>query len=147
MLFTFFSLGCLIELKFCEVSRNSFSNRCWKFQLSILKNKKVLILKKYFLGRCQYKKKTALFTHPIFSEVFVIIQSSTTFLLSFSAQQHWLWMHTNLTIHNQVFQINRIKLDGTTKFVNINSLVNFKMSFWCLQISQKNKQIFTGCLP
>ena len=25
--------------------RNSFSNRCWKFQLSILKNKKVLFLK------------------------------------------------------------------------------------------------------
>ena len=41
-----FSLGCLIELKFCEVSRNSFSNRSWKFQLSILKNKKVLFLKK-----------------------------------------------------------------------------------------------------
>ena len=28
------------ELKFCEVSRNSFSKRCWKFQLSILKDKK-----------------------------------------------------------------------------------------------------------
>ena len=46
-----FSIGCLIELKFCEVSRNSISNRCWKFQLSILKNKKVLFLKKYFLSR------------------------------------------------------------------------------------------------
>ena len=52
-----FSIGCLIELKFCEVSRNSFSNRCWKFQLSILKNKKVLFLKKYFLSRCQYQNK------------------------------------------------------------------------------------------
>ena len=30
-----FSLSCLIELKFCEDSRNSFSNRCWKCQLSI----------------------------------------------------------------------------------------------------------------
>ena len=38
-------LNELNELKFCEVSRNSFSNRCWKFQLSILKNKKVLFLK------------------------------------------------------------------------------------------------------
>ena len=28
------------ELKFCKVSWNSFSNRWWKFQLSILKNKK-----------------------------------------------------------------------------------------------------------
>ena len=43
-----FSIGCLIELKFCEVSRNSFSNRYWKFQLSILKNKKSFISKKKF---------------------------------------------------------------------------------------------------
>ena len=35
-----FSLGCLIELKFCEVSPNLFLNRCWKFQLLILKKKK-----------------------------------------------------------------------------------------------------------
>ena len=44
-------LNELNELKFCEVSRNSISNRCWKFQLSILKNEKVLFLKKIFLGR------------------------------------------------------------------------------------------------
>ena len=41
----------LIELKFCEVSRILISNWTWKFQLSIFKNKKVLILKKYFLSR------------------------------------------------------------------------------------------------
>ena len=46
-----FSIGCLIELKSCEVSQNSFWNRCWKFQFSILKNKKVLFLKKYNLGQ------------------------------------------------------------------------------------------------
>ena len=34
-----FSIRCLIELKFCEVSRIFFSNRRWKFQLSILKNR------------------------------------------------------------------------------------------------------------
>ena len=34
-------------LKVCKVSRNPKSKRCWKFQLSILTNKKVLILK-YF---------------------------------------------------------------------------------------------------
>ena len=50
--FSRFCIRCLIELKFCEVSRNSFSNRCWKFQLSILKNKKVLFLKNKFLSRC-----------------------------------------------------------------------------------------------
>ena len=60
MLFTFFSLGCLIELKFCEVSQNSFSNRCWKFQLFILKNKKVLFLKKkcFFLLLSISKQKS-----------------------------------------------------------------------------------------
>ena len=63
-------MGCLIELKLWEVSRNSFSNWFWKFQLSILKNKKVLFLKKYFLSRCQYQNKKALFTDPIFSEGF-----------------------------------------------------------------------------
>ena len=64
--------NCLNELnewKFCEISWNSFSNRCWKFQLSTLKNKKVLFLKK-FLSRCQYQNKKTLFTDPIFSEGF-----------------------------------------------------------------------------
>ena len=41
-----FSLGCLIEWKFYEVSRNSFLKRCWKFQLPILNNKKVLFPQK-----------------------------------------------------------------------------------------------------
>ena len=42
-----FFIGCLIELKFCEVSRNSISNWTWKFQLlSILKNKKSFIPEK-----------------------------------------------------------------------------------------------------
>ena len=59
----------LNELKLCEVAWISFSNRCWKFQLSILKNKKVLFLKKNF-GRCQYQNKQALFADPIFSEGF-----------------------------------------------------------------------------
>ena len=40
----------LNELEFCEASQNPKSNRCWKFQLSILKNKKVLFLKKYDLS-------------------------------------------------------------------------------------------------
>ena len=49
-------LNELNELKFCEVSRNPKSNRCWKFQLSILTNKKVLFLKKYELSRSQTKR-------------------------------------------------------------------------------------------
>ena len=39
----------LNELKFCKVSRNSFSNRCCKFQLSILKSKKKFVPKKYII--------------------------------------------------------------------------------------------------
>ena len=46
-----FYICCLIELKFCEVSRNYFSNRCWKFQLSILKNKKNIPKKNVFFKR------------------------------------------------------------------------------------------------
>ena len=67
----FSSLGCLIQLKFCEVSWNSFSNRCWKFQLSILKNKNDLFIKKYFFGPSQYQNKKALFTDSIFPKVLV----------------------------------------------------------------------------
>ena len=71
LLFLFFlCICCLIELKFCKVSQNSFANRCWKYQSSILKNKKGLVLKKYLLSRCQYQNKKALFTYPIFSEAF-----------------------------------------------------------------------------
>ena len=63
-----FSIHCLIELKFCKASRNYFSNRCWKFQFSILK--KSFISKKYSLGCYQYQNKNALFINPIFSEGF-----------------------------------------------------------------------------
>ena len=42
------SIWCLIELKFWAVSGIYNSNSFWKFQLSILKNKKVLYLKKKF---------------------------------------------------------------------------------------------------
>ena len=53
------SIGCLIELKLCELSLNSFSNRCWKFLLSIVENKKSFIpSQKYFLSCCQYQKKS-----------------------------------------------------------------------------------------
>ena len=66
LLFLFFSISCLIELKFCEVSWNSFSKRCWKFQFSVLKIKKVLFLKKVFFK--SISKQKTLFIDPIFSE-------------------------------------------------------------------------------
>ena len=52
-LFPFFLFVVWLSWPFCEVSRNSFLNRCWIFQLSILKNKKVLFLKKYYLSRSE----------------------------------------------------------------------------------------------
>ena len=60
-LFSSFFIGCLIELKFCEVSRNSISNWTWKFQLSILKDKKVLFLKKNFGAVVNIKTKKSWF--------------------------------------------------------------------------------------
>ena len=65
-----FSIHCLIELKFCEVSRNSISNWTWKFHLSILKNKKVLFLKKKILSCCQYQNKKPLCSDSIFRKGF-----------------------------------------------------------------------------
>ena len=69
LLFSLFSLSCLIELKFCENSQNSFSNRGWKFRLSILK-KKSFIPKKIFFKSIS-KQKSFVNTGPIFSEGFV----------------------------------------------------------------------------
>ena len=57
LLFSSFFISCLIELKFCKVSRNSISNWTWKFQLSILKNKKVLFLKKIFFKPLSISKQ------------------------------------------------------------------------------------------
>ena len=55
------SMNKLNELKFCEVSRNSFSNSCWNFQLSILKKKSFIPKKKIFLAVSpRYIQKMAL---------------------------------------------------------------------------------------
>ena len=47
----------MIELKFCKVSRNSISKWTWKFQPYILKNKKVLFLKKIFFWPLSISKQ------------------------------------------------------------------------------------------
>ena len=68
-------LNKLNELKFCEVSQNSISNRCWKFQLSVLKNKKVFFpKKKKKLYRQDRYKKMAL-SVLIFSNRFLLRHS------------------------------------------------------------------------
>ena len=81
-----FSMGSLNELQFCEVSRNPQSKRCWKFQLSILKNKKVLFLKNYFLSQewTGFNIKTTSFVYcPNFqwrfcSYIFKLIKTHTS---------------------------------------------------------------------
>ena len=55
-----------LSWNFCEVSRNSFSNRFWKFQLSILKNKKVLFLKNIFFKPLSISKQKSFVYHPNF---------------------------------------------------------------------------------
>ena len=58
-------------MKFCEVSWNTYSNWYWKFQLSSLKSKKVLFLKKYNLGLNRpWELQQMAFAVPIFSEGF-----------------------------------------------------------------------------
>ena len=66
LLFSSFFISCLIELKFCKVSRNSISNWTWKFQLSILKNKKVLFLKKIFFWPLSISKQKSFVYWPNF---------------------------------------------------------------------------------
>jgi hypothetical protein len=44
--------SCPNELKFCVISRNKKSKRCWKFQSSIMTNKKVLFLQKILSVPC-----------------------------------------------------------------------------------------------
>ena len=61
-----FFISCLIELKFCKASRNSISNWTWKFQPSILKNKKVLFLKKIFFKPLSISKQKSFVYWPNF---------------------------------------------------------------------------------
>ena len=50
-----------------------FQTDAENFSLLSCKTKKVLLLKKYDLGHCQYQNKKALFTDPIFSEGFGLL--------------------------------------------------------------------------
>ena len=71
-------MGCLIELKLWEVSWNSFSNWFWKFQLSILRNKKVLFLKNIFFKQFSIsKQKRCVYWHN-FPEGFVETETNNS---------------------------------------------------------------------
>ena len=63
LLYSFF-LSVVNQLNFSEVVL--ISNRRWKFQLSILENKKVLFLKKYFSSSSQYQNKKSFVYRPNF---------------------------------------------------------------------------------
>ena len=67
-----FFIVCLIELKFCKVSWNSISKWTWKFQLSLLKNKKNLFLKKNFFGPLSISKQKSFVYSLNFPEGFGI---------------------------------------------------------------------------
>ena len=54
---------CLNELKFCEASQNCKSDSSWKFQLSIVSNKKVLFLNKIWSVPCTID--SSLFSHQM----------------------------------------------------------------------------------
>ena len=68
LLFSFFLLVVWLSWNFVRFQEIFFSKRFWNFQLSILKNKNVLSLKKAV--SCQYQNEKTLFTDPIFSESF-----------------------------------------------------------------------------
>ena len=87
---------------FVSILLNPFSNSCWKFQLSILKNKKVLFLKKIFRPLSISKQKKALFTDPIFSEGF----GSACELCCNLMPYHWfLWTF----VSTKLYPLNNFK--------------------------------------
>ena len=90
--------------EWAEVVWNPKSNRCWKFQFSILKNKKVLFLKKFFLAvPPRYIQKMALAV-SIFQKVLEL--SSCTLkhrTFSFSCFSYWKWLFCPIS-YAQIFR-------------------------------------------
>ena len=68
-------MGCLIDLKFCEVWQNSFLEQILNVSAFYLKKQKSFIpINK---SSCQYQNKKAMFTNPILSEGFGIGKGTT----------------------------------------------------------------------
>ena len=89
LLFSSFFISCLIELKFCKVSWNSISKWTWKFQLSILKNKKVLLLKKNFFKPLSISKQKNFVYWLNFKEGFAV--TMLEYLLLFPISDMIIW--------------------------------------------------------
>ena len=67
-------------MKFCDASRNQKSLRFWKFQLSILTNKKVLFLMEHEIVASRYLSKTV---HLVWFSYNNLVHNYTTAILSF----------------------------------------------------------------
>ena len=105
-------LNELNEMKFCEVSRKVISNWCWNFQLSILKNKKVLFLKKIFFKPYHQDRSKRWCLLSKFS-VKVLAESmaeSPESLLTHKKKIVWSDLHCSL----QIFETNRLIIKLTT---------------------------------
>ena len=62
-------ISCLIELKFCEISQNSFQNRCWQFPLfTYLEKQKSFIPKKIFFRLLSISKQKSFIYRPNFKQ-------------------------------------------------------------------------------
>ena len=73
-----FSIGCLIELNFWEVSRNSFQTDSESFSNFYLEKQKSFIPKKKFLSSCQYQNKKLCLSTQFFVKVLVEIYNIIT---------------------------------------------------------------------
>ena len=117
----------LIELKFCEVSRNSISNWTWKFQLSILRNKKVLFLKKIFMPLSILKQKSFVYCLN-FPEGFEYSHQSCSssvildFYTAVHSSCHTLWFWRKKVLYTWFQQSNNffILLPRYIKFHNVS---------------------------
>ena len=113
-------------MKFCEVSRNSISNRYWKFQLSILKNKKVLFLKKYFLSRTAKIDPKDGVSRPNFQWWF----------WSSKVNRQNLWRcNTNLFLFLEFLGVNEFE-------VNKKNYTKFLDAYGCLGVLRINEGIY-----
>ena len=136
--------NCLNELKFCEVSRNSISNRCWKFQLSILRNKNVLFLKRNY-AVFNIKTIKALFVYwPNFQWRFclkdaIISWDLVNFIindLTYSAMRNWMVTTTKLD-HSWLIYWKGKKLDSITS----SEFLFFRIPYLISSITVKTKRL------
>ena len=96
LLFSFFLSVVWLSWNFVRFRESdSFSNRCWKFQLSILKNKKVFFLKKIFFKPLSTSKQKSFVYWPNFQRRFWGM-SPNRLLPNVTLPKTWLCQNVNL---------------------------------------------------